>query len=75
MNADHLCPKCGRVLVTKRKPGRRPFLACPGYPTCQHTEAMSHPAMLRLMGQPELPLEWEETAAASAAVDDRLSQQ
>lgn len=69
----NVCPKCGRTLIVKRKPGRRPFFACPGFPECRHTEAMSHAAMLRAMNQPELPLFPEETAAA--AVADPLSQQ
>jgi len=34
------CPKCGKTLVVKTS-RRGPFLACPGYPECKHTEPIS----------------------------------
>lgn len=55
--APHLCPECGKVLVvrTNRKTGGE-FYACPGYPECQHTEAIPEYDKMHRIGHPQLPL-------------------
>ena len=51
------CPECGRALVIRtNRANDSQFVACTGYPSCQHTEAVPETLRLRLIGHPELPL-------------------
>jgi ssDNA-binding Zn-finger/Zn-ribbon topoisomerase 1 len=51
------CPDCGRDLVIRtNKATGTDFLACPGYPSCRHTEPLPEAVAMRQIGHPELPL-------------------
>lgn len=46
------CPRCGQPLVekTNRTTGE-PFLGCPSWPACEHTEPLPVDIVLRRQGQ------------------------